>query len=103
MNWKNLKLGKKFFISFGTVIILLVLVAIMALNGINGLISNSDDVIERNNFQTELDHKYIQHLQWASEVNKLLTDKNTTKLSVETDHTKCAFGKWYYSDERKHA
>ncbi|MBU8893110.1 MAG: CZB domain-containing protein [Bacteroidales bacterium] len=103
MNWKNLKLGRKFFISFGTVIILLVFVAVMALNGINGLINNTDAIIERNDFQAELDHKHVQHLQWASELNKLLTDKNVTELSVETDPTKCAFGKWYYSDERKHA
>ncbi len=103
MKWKNLKLGRKFFISFGTVIILLVLVAIMALNGINGLISNTDNIIERNDFQTDLEHKYIQHLQWASEVTRLLTDKSVIELSVETDYTKCAFGKWYYSDARKHA
>ena len=101
MNWKNLKLGRKFFISFGTVIILLVLVAIMALNGINSLISNTDEIIERNKFQTDLDDKYVQHLLWASEVNKLLTDQKITELSVETDHTKCAFGKWYYGDEKQ--
>lgn len=103
MNWKNLKLGKKFFISFGVVIILLVVVAVWAINGIGGIVGNAEEVIEGNKLRTDLEEKYVQHLLWAQEVNKLLTDDAVTELTVQTDPHKCAFGEWYYGEGRKHA
>ncbi|MEE4196912.1 MAG: methyl-accepting chemotaxis protein [Bacteroidales bacterium] len=103
MKWKDIKLGKKFFISFGLVIALLVVVAFWAINGIGGIVNNAEEVIQGNQLRTELEHKYVQHLQWAQEVNKLLTDDNVTELNVQTDHRKCAFGEWYYGEGRKHA
>jgi len=103
MNWKDLKLGKKFFVAFGLVIALLVLVAYWAINGIGGIVGNAEEVIEGNKLRTEMENKYVQHLHWASDVSKLLTDDQTTKLDVETNHHKCAFGKWYYGEGREHA
>ena len=35
---------------------------------------------------------------WVNGVNALLTDDSVTTLEVQTDHTKCAFGKWLLSD-----
>ncbi|MFH2035601.1 MAG: methyl-accepting chemotaxis protein, partial [Candidatus Zixiibacteriota bacterium] len=43
------------------------------------------------------------HLNWANQVSALLTDDEVTELKVQTDPHKCAFGSWYYSDNRKHA
>ena len=103
MKWKDLKLRRKFSISFGLVILLLLVVAFWAINGINKIVTNASEVIEGNKLRTELEHKYVQHLHWAQEVNKLLTDENTTKLNVQTDPHKCAFGQWYYGEGRKHA
>ena len=103
MKWKDLKLGKKFFLSFGLIIILLVVVAFWAINGIGGIVGNAEEVIEGNKLRTDLEHKYVQHLLWASEVNKLLTDDRVTKLNVQTDPHQCAFGQWYYGEGRKHA
>ena len=74
MRWKNLKLGRKFFVSFGVVITLLALIALIAINGINILIDGADNIVERNTIQSDLEHKYVQHLQWAQEVNKLLNE-----------------------------
>jgi methyl-accepting chemotaxis protein len=103
MKWKDLKLGRKFFIAFGLVIALLILVAYWAIYGIGGIVDNAGEVIEGNKLRTEMENKYVQHLQWASDVSKLLTDEETTQLNVETDHRKCAFGKWYYGEGRQHA
>ena len=103
MNWKDLKLGKKFFVAFGLVIALLVLVAYWAINGIGGIVGNAEEVIEGNKLRTEMEEKYVQHLHWASDVSKLLTDDQMSNLHVETDHHKCAFGKWYYGNGREHA
>jgi len=103
MKWKDLKLGRKFFIAFGLVIALLILVAYWAIDGIGGIERDAEEVIEGNKLRTEIEVKYVDHLKWANDVSKLLTDHETTHLNVETDHHKCAFGQWYYGEGRKHA
>ncbi|NOQ23856.1 MAG: HAMP domain-containing protein [Bacteroidales bacterium] len=103
MKWKNFKIRHKFFIAFGTIIGALIFISLIALNGINNLLYNANITQEGNDLQNEINNKYKQHLLWAQDVNKLLTDNNITELSVQTDPTKCAFGKWYYGEERKHA
>lgn len=103
MKWNNLKLGRKFLLSFGAVIVLLVIVAFWAIRGIGGIVGNAEEVIEGNKLRTELEKKYVQHLQWAQNVNRLLTDETVTKLNVQTNPHQCAFGKWYYGEGRKHA
>lgn len=103
MKWKDLKLGIKFFISFGIIIIFLIGVVIWATTGIGGIVKNAEEVIDGNKLRTELEQKYVQHLKWAQEVNKLLTDESITKLSVQTDPHKCDFGMWYYGEGRKNA
>jgi len=103
MKWNNLKLRRKFLISFGLIIMLLVVVAFWSINGIGGIVNDAEEVIEGNKLRADLENKYVQHLLWASKVNKLLTDENETVLNVQTDPHKCDFGKWYYSEGRKHA
>jgi methyl-accepting chemotaxis protein len=103
MKWKNLKLGKKFFISFGLIIILLVGVGFWSTSGIGKIVQNAEEVIEGNILRTELEKKYVQHLLWSSEVSKILIDSTIMELNVETDPHQCAFGKWYYGEGRKNA
>jgi methyl-accepting chemotaxis protein len=103
MKWKDLKLGHKFFIAFGLLIALLILVAYWAIYGIGGIVGNAGEVIEGNKLRTELEDRYVEHLQWGNEVSELLTDDQKTKLGIETDHHECAFGKWYYGEGRRQA
>ena len=103
MNWKNLKLGRKFFISFGLIIALLVVVGIWSINGIGGIVGNANEVIEGNKLRADLEHMYLKHLHWSIEVATLFTDDNVTELNVQTDPYQCSFGKWYYGEGRKHA
>jgi methyl-accepting chemotaxis protein len=42
-------------------------------------------------------------LNWANEINALLTDPAVTSLDIETDHHECAFGKWLYGEGREKA
>ncbi len=103
MNWKDLKLGKKFFVAFGAIVLILAGVAIWAITGIGTIVENAEEVIQGNELRTDLEEKYVQHLKWANDVNALMTDSDVTELNVETDHTQCAFGKWYYGEGRKEA
>ncbi|MDD5758186.1 MAG: methyl-accepting chemotaxis protein [Desulfobulbaceae bacterium] len=96
-------IGKK--ISLGFVVIL-TLLAIMVLTntiGVNHIVEDANEVIDGNKLDGMLAQKEVDHLNWVAKVATLLNDKTATELQVETDHTKCGFGKWLYGNGRKEA
>ncbi|WP_430816910.1 methyl-accepting chemotaxis protein [Carboxylicivirga sp. RSCT41] len=103
MMWKNIKLGKKFFFSFGVIVALLIGASIWSISGINMIVKDADQVIAGNKLRAELDERYVDHLLWAQDVSSLLTDAHVHELHVQTDHHQCKFGKWYYGEGRKNA
>ena len=54
--------------------------------------------IEKQMLQREIDH-----LNWVRKAGMFLQDETLVSLGVETNEHNCAFGKWYYSDDRKRA
>lgn len=103
MNWKNLTIGKQIGVGFGVVILLLIMLGGLSFIGVGGVVDNAEEVIDGNKLDGNLAQKEVDHLNWVNKVNALLTDKEITKLEVETDHHKCGFGKWLYGEERKEA
>jgi len=103
IQWKNIKISGKMFIGFGLLIGLTLIVALWSIFGISDIVSNANEVIEGNKLDSLLAEKVVDHLNWAGEVNALLTDNNITKLNVQLDDHQCAFGKWLYGPERKAA
>ncbi|TRX72066.1 methyl-accepting chemotaxis protein [Carboxylicivirga sp. M1479] len=103
MKWKNIKLGKKFFVSFGVIVILLIAAAGWSIKGISDIVADADVVIAGNQLRAELDERYVDHLLWAQDVSNLLTNDEVHELHVQTDHHQCKFGKWYYGEGRRHA
>ena len=101
--FKNMTIGKKIASGFGVVLILLIVVGTLAFNGVSSIGSNAKDVISKNELIANLTAKEIDHLNWANKVSELLTNSEVTKLNVETDDHKCAFGVWLYSDDRLEA
>ncbi|MFW6236004.1 MAG: methyl-accepting chemotaxis protein, partial [Desulfovibrionales bacterium] len=103
MSWKDLKLRTKFMVGFGSVLGLLSLVAAWSTFGISGIVNNAEEVIDGNKLRGDFVQKVVDHLNWANEVNVLLTDKHVHTLDVETDPQKCGLGQWYYGEGRKQA
>ncbi len=103
MNWKDLSYNSKCFVAFGIIVGLLVITAFWSINGIGGIVTDAEEVIDGNKLRSELEEKYVDHLLWAKEVNKLLTDEHMSRLDVETNPHNCGFGKWYYGEGRKEA
>lgn len=103
MNWKQLTIGKQISIGFGIVIILLIVLGGLSFTGVGEIVKNASEVIDGKALDGELAQKEVDHLNWIGEVNKLLTDAHVTKLTVQTDHTQCGFGKWLYGEGRKEA
>ncbi|MFH2132948.1 MAG: methyl-accepting chemotaxis protein [bacterium] len=102
-SWKNIRLWKKIMLGVGVVIILMLVIAGWSWSGINGIVNDATELAAGNKLVGVLLQREVDHLNWAGEVNRLLTDKSLTSLNVETDPTKCGFGKWYYGDGRKEA
>jgi methyl-accepting chemotaxis protein len=103
MNWQNLTIGKKIALGFGIILVLLSIVGLLSFSGVSTIVHDAELVINGNKLDGLLAQKEIDHLNWVSRVNALLTDDTVTKLDVQTDHKKCAFGKWLCGQERKAA
>ena len=103
MGNRKLTIGKKIGLGFGVVLALLALAGALSYRGVGGIVSNAAQVIDGNKLQGNLAQKEVDHLNWANQVNSLLTDAKITKLTVQTDPHKCAFGQWLYGDGRKQA
>ncbi|MFP4382188.1 MAG: methyl-accepting chemotaxis protein [Candidatus Sumerlaeia bacterium] len=99
----NMSVGKKIGWGFAIVMLLLAGVALWSIFGMNGVVSNAKEVIDGNALRGNMVQRELDHLNWANQVNALLTDSHITKLEVEKDPHKCAFGKWYYSEEKDKA
>ncbi|MBN1117087.1 MAG: CZB domain-containing protein [Bacteroidales bacterium] len=96
MKWNNFKLSTKFVISFGTIIIILAVVATWSIRGIGKVVTNASEVIEGNKLRANIENKYIQHLKWVDKLEELVYDSEINEVTLETDPHKCAFGIWFY-------
>jgi methyl-accepting chemotaxis protein len=103
MKWSELSIPKKILFGFSITIFAIVVIAIVNFVGVGGIVGNASEVIEGNKLRGELVQREVDHLNWAMAVNNLLTDDKIVTLEVETDHRKCAFGRFLYSEKRKNA
>ncbi len=94
-------IGRRIGLGFGFVLLLLVTVAVIAYSGISSMLTRAHDAISGNELASEIAGKEVDHLNWAAAVSRFLDDASVKELSVQTDPTKCALGKWMLSDERK--
>ncbi|MDC7233071.1 MAG: methyl-accepting chemotaxis protein [Spirochaetales bacterium] len=101
--WKDVKIMGKLLIGFGTVMFLLIIVATWTFFGISEIVGNAEEVIMGNELNGNLAQREVDHLNWANEVNLLLTNDEVTELNVQLDDHQCAFGKWLYGMEREEA
>jgi methyl-accepting chemotaxis protein len=72
----------------------------MALTGVLG---RADDVIRADNLNTELVRREADHLKFAAHLQTFVFDSAVHKLDVQLDHRQCAFGKWFYGEQRRQA
>ena len=95
-----MSIGRRIAFGFGFVLILLTVIGAISFIGVGGIVKNAEEVILGNNLDKSLAQREVDHLNWANKVNAFLNNDKVKKLEVESDYHKCAFGKWFYSDER---
>ncbi|MBU4152008.1 MAG: CZB domain-containing protein [Proteobacteria bacterium] len=103
MTWNKLTIGKKIASGFMAILALLVTMIVINTYGIDHIVGDAQEVIDGNKLDATLAQKEVDHLNWVAKVSSLLSNETTTELDVETDHTKCGFGKWLYGDGRQQA
>jgi methyl-accepting chemotaxis protein len=89
--------------AFSIVLIFVFIVGVWAVFGIGEIINNAEQVIRGNELRGSMMQREVEHLNWANSVTAFITDDDVNDLDAETDHQKCRFGQWYYSDEREQA
>lgn len=94
-------LNQKLAIGFGIVFTFLIILALSSVFGLKGTVRNAKEIIEGNKIKGNIVGKHVDHLKWSMKVGEFLLDDNINELNIQTDPNKCAFGKWYYSEERK--
>ena len=77
--------------------------ALSRYTGVPGIVTNAVEVIFGNQLDGQMAQREVDHLNWANQVNALLTNDAITTLEVQLDDHECAFGKWLYGEERKKA
>jgi methyl-accepting chemotaxis protein len=101
--FRNMTIGKKLACGFGVMVVALAVIVVLSFTGVGSIVTNAEEVIYGNQLDTVMTQKEVDHLNWVSKVNQLLTDSSVTKLDVQTDDHKCGFGEWLYSNSRKEA
>ena len=100
---KQMTVGKRITAGFGVVLLLLGAAALLSYLGVEEIVTNSKEVISGNKLDGALAQKEVDHLNWANQVNALITDDSVTQIQVQLDPRECGFGKWYYGQGRQDA
>ena len=100
---KNMKLSVKLIGGFLIVGMIVLIVGFVGWNGISKTLNAVEEMSYMQNIAKEMLQKEIDHLNWARKVGEFQGNENITELNVEKDEHNCAFGKWYYSGNRKKA
>jgi len=103
MRWRDLTIGKKIAVGFGSVLALLAIVGALSFRGIGNIIYNAESVVAGRKLEGVITQREIDHLNWVNKVNDLLTNAEVNELNVEVDDHNCGLGKWLYGEERKSA
>ena len=100
---KKWTIGKRIGFGFGLILVMLIGVVYLSFSGVGQIVRNAGEVIDGNRLDGLLAQREVDHLNWAGQVNALLTDDKITTLTVQTDPTQCAFGRWLHGEGRQAA
>ncbi len=101
MRWIDISIRKRFIGAVTVFVIGGTICATIFLQSFANLEETSAKRREASELANILLVREMQHLQWANVLATHLTKVTKEKLKIETDHTACAFGKWYNSEDRQ--
>ena len=88
MKFNDLKITSKLLVAAGIVLLMLTICAVVTVN-------RSVKYAKATNITESMLKKEVEHFKWTGDLQKLFI-QNLEKFKIQTDHTKCNFGSWYY-------
>jgi methyl-accepting chemotaxis protein len=98
---RNMKLTTKLIGGFLIVAAVVLVVGLVGWNGISTAMKSGERMNRAESIAKQLVQREVDHFVWARKVGEFQRNENMTELGVETDDHNCAFGKWYYGEDRK--
>ncbi|MBD3217712.1 MAG: HAMP domain-containing protein [candidate division Zixibacteria bacterium] len=98
MSWRDLRIGIKLGIGFGTVLILFALSGIINFNNLNGIKDGIQNLTQAQKDKAFMIEKEVDHFKWITTLSQIFLDENVHEVGVELDDHKCGLGKWMYGE-----
>jgi methyl-accepting chemotaxis protein len=103
MKWNDLSFWNKLAITFGTLLVLLMLSSVISYKGVATTVAVSRQTQSINALHDLFYAKTIDHYKWLNKVDRVLLDGNSSRLGVQTDDHRCKLGTWLYGEGRAKA
>ena len=100
MKWSDMRIGQKIRAGFFCVTAIFVLVLVVAAREVGDVEQHTKAAVQKYDLSMSLLQREIDHLKWAQSLGQFVHDHNAKELSISSDARKCAFGRWFYSEER---
>jgi len=98
---KRLRLSVKLIGGFLIVAIIVSGVGLVGWKGVSTTLKVTERMSYTEDIAKQILQREIDHFLWARKVGEFQRNERMTELSVEKDERNCAFGRWYYSEDRK--
>ncbi len=98
---KDIKIKYKFFGAIALIALLVTLCGLSIYSTFLNIRESSVTQTAAEKLNISIVERESQHLQWVNDLMSYMISAKTTPLTIATDHTKCAFGLWYTSEERR--
>jgi len=90
----------KFIIALAVIFAISLASVVMTNITFHSLMQSEKELLTQENLSRRSVIREVQHLQWLNGLAVYLLHSEQKDPSVEIDHTRCAFGQWYYSPSR---
>lgn len=100
MKWSDMRIGNKIRVGFFCVTGIFLLVLVTTAREVGDVEHHTRSAVQKYDLSMSLLQREIDHLKWAQSLGQFVHDHKATELSISSDARKCAFGRWFYSDER---
>jgi methyl-accepting chemotaxis protein len=101
MKWADCSIGCKIRIGFFCVTGIFILALFLIRGAASDVDEHAGQAIGEYDLSVTLLQREIDHLKWAQALGQFAHQHGAVDLAVTADGTKCAFGKWFYGEERK--
>ena len=98
---KRVKLSTKLMGGFLATGLIILVGGFIGWYGVSRVVAVTERMGYAENIAKQILQRETDHFIWARKVGEFQRNEKMTELSVEKDAYNCAFGKWYYGEERK--